>query len=160
MNNIHASFCEVSQQTHMYEQVAIITQMWHGFKCLFPSISNAWYPITVPRMNKITTLVSEILEQTFKMYEKIATITQILTRSKCYFKWITSPWYLITVLNMRKIYPAIMEECARMDRQMNGLTDQARSFIRQFHYWAGHHNMHWKMSYKDRTHSSHAHISH
>ena len=62
----------------MYEKVAIITQIWHRAKCNFTDISNAWDQITVPNMNKITTLISEISQQTLKISEKILIITQIL----------------------------------------------------------------------------------
>ena len=60
----------------MYEKVSIITQIWHRPKCYFTSMSNAWYLITVPHTNKITTFVPKISQQTLT-YEKLAIITQI-----------------------------------------------------------------------------------
>ena len=84
----------------MYEKVPIITQIWLRAKCYFTSMSNAWYLISVPNMNKIATFFSEISQQILKIYEKIAIITQI-----------QQPM----VPNMKKIHPVIMEECTRMD---------------------------------------------
>ena len=40
-------------------------------------------------------------------------------RAKFYFTCISSPWYLSMVPYMKKIQPAIMEECTRMDWQMD-----------------------------------------
>ena len=75
MNKINPFCSAISQQIDkMYEKVAIITQIWHRAKHYLTSMSNAWYLIPVPNMNKIT-LSSEILQQTLKRYEKIATIT-------------------------------------------------------------------------------------
>ena len=54
----------------MYDKMAINTQIWHKAKYYFVGMSNAWYLITVPNMNKITTFLSNILQQTLKMYEK------------------------------------------------------------------------------------------
>ena len=60
----------------MYEKVAIITKIWHRYRCYFTSMSNnTWYLIAVPNMNKITTFFSELSQQTFKLYENIAIIT-------------------------------------------------------------------------------------
>ena len=60
MNKISPCFSEISHQIHkMYEIVTIITQVWHRAKCCFTSMSNAWYLITVPNMNKITTFNSQ-----------------------------------------------------------------------------------------------------
>ena len=70
-------------------------------------------------MNKITTYFSDILQQTLKLYEKMATITQMWQTAKFHFTWISNPWYLIMVPNMKKVHPAIMEECARTDIQMD-----------------------------------------
>ena len=53
----------------MYEKVAI-TQLLHRAKCYFTSMSNAWYMITIPNMNKIITLFSAISQQTLKISEK------------------------------------------------------------------------------------------
>ena len=92
----------------MYKQVAIIIQMWHrAYNCHFTSMNNAWHLITVPNMNKITTLVSQ---QTLKIDEKIVIITQIWHKAKFYVIYISGTWYLIMVSNMKKIFPAIMEE--------------------------------------------------
>ena len=84
-------------------------------------MSNAWYLITVPNMNKITTFFSEI-SQVLKSYEKIAIITQIWHRAKFYFTCINGPWYLIMVRNMKKIHLAIMGECMRTDRRLDWWT--------------------------------------
>ena len=48
---------------------------------------------------------------------------QIWYRAKIYFTCISSPWYLIMVPNMNEIHQAIMEECMRTAKQMEGLTD-------------------------------------
>ena len=43
MNKINSFFSEISEQTHkMYENVAIITQIWHRAKCHCTSMSNVW----------------------------------------------------------------------------------------------------------------------
>ena len=78
-----------------------------------------WYLITLPNMNNITTFCSEISQQTLEMYEKIAIINQIGHSAKFYFTSISGPWYLIMVPEMMKMHLAIMEECARTDRQTN-----------------------------------------
>ena len=88
MNKINPFFSEMSQQIHkMYEQVAIITEIWHRARCYFTSMSNRWYMylITVPNLNKITTFFSDISQQTLKIYEKMAIITQSCHRAKFYF---------------------------------------------------------------------------
>ena len=106
----------------MYEKVAIITQIWHSAKYNFTSISNTWYLITVPNMNKITTFFSKISQQMLKIYEKRP---KLLTfgRAKLYFKCISR--YLIMVPNIKTIHPAIMEECAMLDRW----TDRQGAFL-------------------------------
>ena len=120
----------------MYEKVALTTHIWHRAKCYFTIMSNAWYLISVPNMNKISTCFSEISQQTLKMYEEIAKITQICHRAKFYFTYMSSPWYLIMVPNnMKKIHPIIMEECFEdgwTDWLTGGWTDRL---------------MHWTLSY-------------
>ena len=76
MNKINPLFSEISQLHKIYEKVAIhvITQIWHGAKCYFTSMSNAWHLKTVLNTNKITTFFSTISQQTLKIYEKIAII--------------------------------------------------------------------------------------
>ena len=81
----------------MYEQVAIITHIWHRDKYYFTSMSNTWYLITVPNMNNITTFFPKISQQRVKSYEKITIMTQIWHRVKFYFTCISGPWYLIMV---------------------------------------------------------------
>ena len=90
----------------MYEKVAIITQIWHSAKYNFTSISNTWYLITVPNMNKITTFFSDKSQQKLKTYEKVAIITRICHRAKFYVMCTSIPWYLIMVPNMKKIHLA------------------------------------------------------
>ena len=61
MNKIKPFFSEISQQTHkMYEQVAIITQLWYRVKYYSTSIRNTWYLIIVPKLNKISTFFYDI----------------------------------------------------------------------------------------------------
>ena len=45
--------------------------MWHRAKRYFTEMNNAWYLITVPNMNKITTFYSEIAQKPLKLYEKM-----------------------------------------------------------------------------------------
>ena len=52
----------------MYENVAIITQIWHRAKCNFTN--NAWYLITRLILNKITTFFAKISQQPLKIYEQ------------------------------------------------------------------------------------------
>ena len=44
----------------MYDKVAIITLIWRRAKYYFTCISNVWYLIIVPNMNKFTTFFSVI----------------------------------------------------------------------------------------------------
>ena len=128
INIINPFFSEISQQytkcmnKWSYYQ---ITHIWHRVKCYFTNMRNAWYLITVPNMNNITTFFSDISQQTLniKFYEKIAIITQIWHRAKFYFTSIHGSWYMIMVPNMKKIHLAIMEECMRTDWEMDGQTD-------------------------------------
>ena len=76
-------------------------------------MSNAWYLITVPHMNK-PIFFSEI-SQTLKIHEKMP-ITQIWKRANFYFVVHQHTMYLIIVPNM-KILSAIMEEYMRTDRR-------------------------------------------
>ena len=71
--------------------------------------------ITVPNMNKIT-FFSAISQQTLKVDYKIAIITQIL--------FYMHQWSMVP--NMKTIQPVTMEECTRMDGQMDGLTPMLR----------------------------------
>ena len=67
MNQFNPFFSELVQPTHnMYEHAAIITQICHEAKCCFTSMNNAWYLITIPNMNNITTFFSEISQQRLK----------------------------------------------------------------------------------------------
>ena len=71
----------------MYDKVAIITQNQHRAKCYFTRMSNM-YLIIVPNINKITTYISDISQQTLKIYVKTAIITQIRHRAKFYLTYI------------------------------------------------------------------------
>ena len=106
-------------------------------------MSNAWYLIIVPNMNKITTFFSAISQQTLKIYEEIAIITQIWHTVKFYFMWISSLLYLIMIPNMKTIHPAIwhggmhedgLTRQTYMCRRMDGLMDWTRSYMPWFHY--------------------------
>ena len=57
----------------MYEKLAIIMGVWHQTKCNYTGMSNTWYLVTVPNMNKTT--FYPVSQQTLKMSEKIAIIT-------------------------------------------------------------------------------------
>ena len=108
-------FWDITTNIKCKKNISITNQIWHRTKWYFTCISNKRYLITVPNMNKITTLLSEISQQKLKYYEKIAIISQSWHRSKFYSPCISGPWYLIMVPNMKKIYSAIMEECVRTD---------------------------------------------
>ena len=103
----------------MYEKLVIITHICQRAKCYFTSMSNTWYLLTVPTMNRITTFFSQISQKTLQMYEKIFIITQIWERAKFYSTCMSNSWYLITVPNITKIQSAIMEYCSRMDWEMH-----------------------------------------
>ena len=77
MNKINPLSSEIANKNKMYEKVAKITQIWHRAKCYFTSMSNIWYPITLPNMTTITTSFSEISQETLKIYEKLAINTHI-----------------------------------------------------------------------------------
>ena len=67
MNKINPFFSEISHQIpQMYDKVIIITQIWHRTQCYFTTISNAWYLIPVPNINKITTFFAVISQQRLK----------------------------------------------------------------------------------------------
>ena len=78
MNKINPFVSEISHQIpQVYEKVTIITQIWHKAKCYSTSMSNAWYLIHVPDMNKIT-FFAEISHQTLKkLMKKVFIIIQI-----------------------------------------------------------------------------------
>ena len=91
--------------------------------------------LTVPHINEMNTVFSEISQQADNIYEQIAIITQIWQRAKFYFMCISSQRYWIMIPNMRKIHPTIMEEyTVIMDRQSqtDRLIDQNHSYIPQF----------------------------
>ena len=70
MGKLNPFFSELAQQIHkMYEQVALITQIWHSTRGYFTSMSNTWCLITVPSMNKITIFLSDISQLTLTIYE-------------------------------------------------------------------------------------------
>ena len=80
--------------------------------------------ITVPNKNKINTFFSEI--------SKMAIIIQIWHRATFCFMCISGLGYMIMVPNMMKIYLAIMEECARTERDRR--MDRTCSYIPGFRY--------------------------
>ena len=111
----------ISQQTHkMYEQIVIITQIWHRTKFYFTCISNEWYQalylITVPNMNKINTFIGISCTNTHNLW-RMAIITQIWHRAKFYFTCIINPCSLIMVPDMKKIHPPLW-------RNAQGWTDR------------------------------------
>ena len=66
-------------------------------------MSNTWYVITEPNVNKINPFFSIIPQQIYKMFEKQAIIIQIWHKAKCYFTGMSNTWYMITVPNLNKI---------------------------------------------------------
>ena len=97
----------------MYEKVAIlITQIWYKAKCYFYKCE----PDHCSKYGKKYIYSSLRYHNKLIIYEKIAINTQIWHKAKFYFMCIRRQWYLIMVPNMKKIHPAVMEECARMDR--------------------------------------------
>ena len=106
------------QGSHDYSNLAI---------CYFTSMNNVWYLITVPSMNKITTFVSEISQQTLKIYGKKIHYYSNLAQSKILFYMHQWPMVLNHAPNMKNIHPVIMEECKRMDIQND----------RQMDWWTG-----------------------
>ena len=95
--------------------MAIITPIWHRAKCYLTSMNNAWYLITVPNMNKITTFISKISQPLNNLWKNCHNYSN---GAKLYFTCMRSTWYLILVPN---IHQAIMEECTNrwLDRQMD-----------------------------------------
>ena len=108
--NQHIHF-RVITTLKMYEKMVIITQIWHRAKLYFRSLSNLWYLVTVPNMNKIATFFSEISQQTHKIYEKVAIITKIWHRAKRYFTstCMSNAPYLVTLPNRNKITTFLSE---------------------------------------------------
>ena len=102
MNKIHYFLRYHNKHIKCKKNIAIITQIWHRAQCYFTYISNTWYLITVPNMNKINPFFSEISQQIHKMYEKLATITQNWQRAKCYFTFMSNTLFLIIVPDMKK----------------------------------------------------------
>ena len=97
-NKINPYFSEISLQNvwkngHNYSNLI-------QRKCDFNCMSNIWYMIIVPIMNKIATFFSKISQQTLKIYEKIHIITQIWHRAKFYLCALVAHgtwwWYLIS----------------------------------------------------------------
>ena len=70
------------------KNIATITQIWDRPKCYFTCISNTWYQIKLPNMNKIN---------------HVGIITEIWHRAICHFTSMSNTWYLIIVRNMYKI---------------------------------------------------------
>ena len=134
INKINLFISELSQQIRMYEKNCHNYSNFAQSSMLFHRHEQHKVPITVPNMNKITAFFSKISQQTLKMYDKIAIISQMCHRAKFYFTCTSGPRYLNLVLNMNKNHPVIMEECMRIDWQMDGLTDWTLSNIPQFHF--------------------------
>ena len=128
---IHILLWDITTNIKFKKNIGITSRIWHRVKWYFTCISNKWYLITVPNINKITTFFSETSQQRLENYEKIAIITQIWHRPKFYFTCISGPWYLIMVPNMKKIYQAIMEHGGVCK---NRRTDWTLSYILWFHF--------------------------
>ena len=58
-----------------------ISHICYGTNYYFTCISNTWYLITVPYMNKFNTLFCDMSQQAHKMYENVAILTQICQRA-------------------------------------------------------------------------------
>ena len=78
----------------------------------------------VPDMKKITTFFSEISQQPLKMYEKYAhNLVKLVTEPKSILCTSTTHGIPDHGTQYEGMHPAIMEECARMTRQMDRLMD-------------------------------------
>ena len=63
-------FCYIATNIKFKKNIGVITQIWHTAKLYFICSGNTWYLISVPNINKINLLFSEISQKIHKMYEK------------------------------------------------------------------------------------------
>ena len=99
--------------------IAIITQIWHGAKCiLYASVTHGTW-LLYQIWTKSTHSSWDITTNTQNLWKNRHDYSN-LAQSQYYFTCNSSPWCLIMVPNMKKIHAGIMEECVRMDGWMDG----------------------------------------
>ena len=75
--NQHSFLRYRNKHIKVMKNITIIIQIWRRAKCYFTCVSNTWYLISIPNMNKINVFFFELSQQIHKMYEKVAIIKQI-----------------------------------------------------------------------------------